>query len=359
MEVKSNASLKNINSFQVEARAKFFVEIENEKDIKDLLSGQEFANLPKLILGGGNNILFVKDFEGLIIKLSTKGKKVIKETGEYVILEVAAGEDWHGLVSFAVANNWGGIENLALIPGTVGAAPIQNIAAYGQNFSDVFYSLDAINLETGEMKTFTPSECEFAYRTSIFKNAQKNKFVIMRVRIKLFKNPAVETSYYQIGINRDSIKNELEKISPPHTIKDIYNIVINIRKRKLPDVKVIPNAGSVFLNPVVSRKKFISLQNKVPELQCYPVDRLKYQEMNAVALKEAKFVKVAAGRLLEQSGWLGKWAGNCGIHDKHALIIITNGKASGQEILNFIEMIKKNFFDCYGINLESEINIIN
>lgn len=359
IEIKRDISLENYNSFRVVAKAKYFIEIKNADDIFEIANNKEIKDLSKIILGGGNNTLFTKDFDGLVIKLDIKGEKVIGETDEYIILEAGAGEDWHELVSYAVQNNWGGIENLALIPGTVGAAPIQNIAAYGQNFSNVFYSLDAINLETGELKTFNKNECQFAYRTSIFKKDLKDRYAIVLVRIKLLKNPDIDTSYYQIGITHDSIQNELKTIaSEPYTIKDVYNAVINIRKRKLPDVNIIPNAGSIFLNPVISRDKFKELQSKVSELQCYPVAQLLYKKLDDPALENEKLVKVAAGRLLEKIGWLGKWNGNCGIYEKHALIVVTNGKASGQEILNFIETVKQSFFACYGIELKSEINII-
>ena len=359
MNVERNVSLKNLNSFRVDARAKYFVEVKSEKDIHAVIKNRELSNLPAFILGKGSNVLFTKNFDGVVIKSSVRGRKIIEDADDHVVVEVGAGEIWHDLVSYAARERLGGIENLALIPGTVGAAPIQNIAAYGQNFSDVFHSLDAIDLKTGELRTFHRSECEFDYRTSIFKKDVRGRYIIIRVRIRLSKRPILETSYYQVGIARNSIVDELKKISAqPYTIRDVYNAVINIRTRKFPNSDVNPNAGSSFLNPVVSVDKLEELRSKVSELQWYPVDQLLYREADDTFLKKSDSVKVAVGRLLEKRGWLGKWIGNCGIHDKSASIIVTNGRADGGEILNFMEMIRKDFFDGYGIWLESEINII-
>lgn len=344
MLIKNDYSLKKNNTFQINAKAKYFIEIENEKDILKIVNNAEFKNIPKFILGNGSNTLFTKNFDGIIIKPAILGKRIINETKNNILLEIGSGENWHKIVNFSVNNNWGGIENLALIPGTVGAAPVQNISAYGQNFSDVFDSLNAINLETGKLKKFSFAECEFGYRNSIFKKRLKNKYLITKIRLWLSKNPQIKSSYYQIGISHNSLKDELEKIAAkPYTIKDIYNAIIKIRAKKLPDEKIIPNAGSFFLNPIISKAKYEKLKKKVPELQCYSA---------------SNGVKVAAGRLLERAGWLGKWIGNCGIYDKHALIIVTNGKASGMEILNFAEKIKKSFLENYKIKLETEVNVV-
>ncbi|MEI6280573.1 MAG: UDP-N-acetylmuramate dehydrogenase [bacterium] len=355
MKIFNNYNLAKLNTLRIQAKAKFFVEIEKESELQELFLMPEFKNNKKFFLGSGSNILFTGDFGGVVVKVSMLGKKVIEENSESVLLEVAAGEVWHDLVTYAVSNNFGGVENLAFVPGTVGAAPVQNIAAYGESFSDVFISLDAFNVETGKIEKFNKEECKFGYRESVFKKEFKNKYIILKVRLQLLKNPQIEDSYYQIGITRDSVKEEMNKIAiPPFYIKDVYQAVINIRSRKLPDPLKIPNAGSSFLNSVVSRKKYEELKEEDSELQSYPVGGLSYKTIN----DGEDFVKVATGRLLQNLGWLGKWIGNVGVHDKHALIIVTNGKATGEEVVNFIEMIKKSYFDKYGIKLETEVNLI-
>lgn len=359
MEIKQNFNLAKLNTLSIEAYAKFFVEIENEEDLKELFSNSIFTNNQKFFLGGGSNILFTKNFDGIVVKISILGKKVLKEDPESIWLEVGAGENWHELVTYAVENNWGGIENLAYVPGTVGAAPVQNIAAYGENFVDVFDSLDAFNVKTGEIEKFDKERCDFHYRDSIFKRELKGQYIIIKVRIKLSKNPQIETSYYQIGLTRDSIREELQKISkPPYTIKDVYQAVVNIRTRKLPDPAKTPTVGSFFLNSVVSREKYEELKKQVSELQSYPPDQLHYKNLDSPDLKKENFVKIASGRLLQELGWLGKWDGNVGVHDKHALVIVTNGKATGEEVVNFAEKIKKSYFERYGIKLETEVNLI-
>ena len=359
MEIYKNYDLTKLNTFGISVNAKFFIEIHNKIDLEKLFDTLEFKNSKKMFLGGGSNVLFTKDFDGIVIKIAILGKKIIKENNESIVFEVGAGENWHDLVTYTVDNNWGGLESLAYIPGTVGAAPIQNIAAYGGNFSEVFESLDAFNIETGKIEKFNKAECKFGYRDSVFKKELKGKYIILNIRLRLSKNPQIETSYYQIGIIRDSIKEELQKISvPPYTIRDVYKAVVNIRRRKLPDPAKTPTIGSFFLNSIISRKKYKELKKQDPELQCYPLDQLHYNNLDDSALQKEDFVKVATGRLLQNLGWLGKWMGNVGVHEKHALVIVTNGKATGEEVLNFAEIIKKSYFDCYGIKLETEVNLI-
>lgn len=357
MKIEKNYNLSKLNTFGIPALAKFFVEINDEAELRDLFALPEFKNNKKMFLGGGSNILFTKDFDGIVIKVSIIGKKIMEENDKTILLEVGAGENWHDLVSYAVDHNFGGVENLAYIPGTVGAAPVQNIAAYGQNFSEVFDSLDAFDIENGKIRKFDKSQCQFGYRDSIFKKEMKSKYMILKVRLRLSKNPQIETSYYQIGIARDSIKEELQKIAtPPYAIKDVYQAVVNIRKRKLPDPAKTPTVGSFFLNSVVSRQKYEELKKEVTELQCYPPDQLHYK--NDPTLEKEEFVKIATGRLLQELGWLGKWEGNVGVHDRHALVIVTNGKATGEEVVNFAEKIKKSYLDRYGLKLETEVNLI-
>ncbi len=359
MNIEKDFDLTDLNTLHVKARAKFFVEIKEESELQTLLALPEFKNNKKFFLGSGSNVLFTKDFEGIVVKISLKGKRVLEESDENVVIEVSAGENWHELVTYAVENNWGGIENLAYIPGTVGAAPIQNIAAYGENFSDVFESLTAWDVETGETKVFKKEECEFHYRDSIFKKGLKDKYIILNVRLKLSKNPELETSYYQTGITRDSIQDELKKGGAgPYTIRDVYEAVVSIRKRKLPDPAQIPTAGSFFINSIVPREKYKELKNKFPELQAYPPDKMSAFSPNDPAILKEDYVKIATGRLLQELGWLGKWIGNVGVHDRHALVLVTNGKASGEEVLNFAHLIQEDYFQNFGIKLEIEVNLI-
>lgn len=359
MQIYQDYNLSKLNTFGIDAKAKFFVEVKNKEELSKLFTSKEFKENKKLFLGGGSNILFTQDFNGIVVKVSVLGKKILEENTEGILLEVGAGENWHDLVTYVVENNWGGIENLAFIPGTVGAAPVQNIAAYGENFSNVFDSLDAFNVETGEIEKFSKEKCEFGYRDSVFKRELKGKYIILEIRIQLSKNPQIETSYYQIGITRDSIKDELQKIArSPYTIKNVYDAVVNIRKRKLPNPVVTPTVGSFFLNSVVSGEKYEELKKQVTELQCYPPDQLHYVNIENQEIKKEDFVKVATGRLLQELGWLGKWEGNVGVHDKHALVLVTNGKATGEEVVKFAEKIKKSYFEKYGIKLETEVNLI-
>lgn len=357
IKIERDYNLSKLNTLAINARAKFFVEVSNENELHELFLTPEFKDNAKFFLGGGSNILLTRDFDGIVVKISILGKRILEEKNGTVLLQVGAGENWHDLVTYAVNKNWGGIENLALIPGTVGAAPVQNIAAYGENISDIFESLDAFNVETGQIKKFNKIECKFGYRESIFKKELKGKYIILRIIIRLTLNPKIEDSYYQTGITRDSIKEEMKKNStPPYSIKDVYQAVINIRKKKLPDPAQIPNVGSFFLNAVVSREKYEEMKKEDGELQCYPLEDLRY--LNDSNLKAEEYVKVATGRLLQNLGWLGKWVGNVGIHDRHSLIIVTNGKATGEEVVNFAGMVKKSFFDKYGIKLETEVNLI-
>ena len=359
LKIQKNYSLKNDNSFKLDIKADYFVKINNVDELRELSNNKELINLKRLVIGEGSNVLFRSDYHGLVIKNKIFGKKILFEDNQEIILKIGAGENWHDLVTWTVSNNWGGIENLALIPGTVGAAPVQNIAAYGQNFSDIFISLDAYDFELGKVTSFTKTGCQFGYRDSIFKKRGKNNLVVVSVQIKLKKNYQLETDYFMLGLSNDSLKCELEQIArSPFTVKDVYQAVVNIRRRKLPDVDQIPSVGSFFLNPVINKQKLKQLQKQVTNLQYYPIDQLTYKQLNDPSFKKEDYVKVAAGRLLDELGWRGKKIGNVSIYDKHALVIVHNGKASGQEIYNFAQKVKNDVYEHYGIKLETEVNII-
>ncbi|OGM31263.1 UDP-N-acetylenolpyruvoylglucosamine reductase [Candidatus Woesebacteria bacterium RIFCSPHIGHO2_01_FULL_44_21] len=351
MKVYTNFSLKKFNTFRVDVEAKYFCEVKSEEELGEVI--KKYPDEKRFILGEGANTLFTKNFDGLVIRNSMKGIKKI-ESANNVILEVGAGENWHGLVMYSVENGWGGIENLVYIPGTVGAAPVQNIAAYGQNFEDVFVSLDVVELASGKKYTFSKEECEFEYRNSRFKSVDFGKFAITTVRLKLSKNPKINLSYFETGktyAKNVSLAHELENISKP-TIKDVAMAVMKIRKSKLPDVTEVGTAGSVFKNPVVTRAKYKEMKREDPDLQSYPAENLKYKHDVA-----GDFVKIPAGRLLDNLGWKGKRIGNVGTYKTQALAVVNYG-ATPQKILEFMNQMKKVVFDNYKIKLEEEILIV-
>lgn len=358
-DIQSNFQLQKYNTFQIKAKTKYFVQVSSEIELLEIINQADYKNLPKMILGGGSNILFSQNYPGLMIQMNIKGTKVLFEDDQYVVIEIGAGENWHQLVEWTVKNNWGGIENLALIPGTVGAAPVQNIAAYGQNFHKVFDSLIAYDLNNGKPHTFNIDQCQFGYRTSIFKQEYKDKFAITKVRLKLNKKHQLDTSYFAIHVKYESIEKELEKISQkPYQIKDVFKAVINIRTRQLPDVENVPSVGSIFVNPITSKNKLKKLQKIIPELQYYPPEQTYYRELDDPEMNSSDMVKLPAGRLLDELEWRGLVVGNCWMYEKHALIATHNGHASGQEMLNFINLVKKDCYQNYGIKLISETCIV-
>jgi UDP-N-acetylmuramate dehydrogenase len=330
--IRKNVSLRPYNTFGLSAKAAFFKEINTVRGLQNLPN-----NLPLVILGGGSNLLLTKDIEACVLKMNIKGISVARETDKEIYVKVGAGVVWHEWVMFCVAQGWGGIENLSLIPGTVGASPIQNIGAYGVELKDVFGSLTAFDLTTKQQRIFTKNECEFGYRDSIFKRALKNEIVITSVTFKLQKQPILNTSYGDI----QKVLAAKNIITP--NIKDISDAVIDIRKSKLPDPAELGNSGSFFKNPEIESALFLDLQKKYPTLTGYPM-------ANGT-------IKIAAGWLIEQAGWKGKRVGNTGCHDKQALVIVNYGNATGKEIyqhaLNVIEDVSQKF----GIALSPEVNI--
>jgi UDP-N-acetylmuramate dehydrogenase len=338
MNIVKNISLKPYNTFGIDAKAKYFIEIFNEDELKEVLHYQDYQNLPRLILGGGSNILITQDFDGLVIKISIKGVKIISENDEDVLIEAGAGEVWHNFVLFCIEKNYGGIENLSLIPGLVGAAPIQNIGAYGQELKDVFVELRGISVETGETVLFSKNDCNFGYRDSIFKNELKDKFIITYVTLNLSKKPKLNLEY-------GTVKTELEKLGYNHIgIKEVSEVICSIRRSKLPDPAEIGNAGSFFKNPEIKSESFNKLKEKFPDIVGYKLDGDK--------------VKVAAGWLIEKCGWKGKRVGNTGAHAKQSLVLVNYGNAKGDEILKLSKEIKKSVLGKFGIELQEEVNII-
>ena len=338
MKVVKNISLKNLNTFGVDVKSKYFVEINSEEELNQVLNSEGYANHQKLILGSGSNILFTKDFDGLVIKNSISRIKLLDGDINKVIVEAGAGVIWEELVQYCVDRNYGGIENLSYIPGTVGAAPIQNIGAYGQELEETFYELNGVYIDSCKTKIFKKSECGFSYRSSIFKDKLKNKFFITSVRLKLSRNPDVNLSY-------NPVKEEVEKRNIKHpTIKDIREIVIGIRKSKLPDPNELGNAGSFFKNPVITKEKYEILKVEHHDLKHFFVD-----EDN---------LKIPAAWLIEKCGWKGKRIGNTGTHKMQPLVIVNYGNASGKEIYEISTMIKNDVKKIFDITLENEVNIL-
>lgn len=337
MEIQHNFSLKNYNTFGIEAKAKQFVAVQSLAELKSILEQHKAEK--KFILGGGSNMLLTQDIDALVIHIDLKGKKVINEDDDYVWIESQAGENWHEFVLWNIEQNYGGLENMSLIPGNVGTTPVQNIGAYGAEIKDTFVSCQAINIDTQEMKSFTNAECKFGYRESIFKNEVKGQYIITSVVFKLTKrNHKINTSY-------GDILGELAKnnISNPG-LKDVSNAVIAIRQSKLPDPKELGNSGSFFKNPIVLKSDFEKIHQKFPEMKFYEVS--------------ATEVKVPAGWLIEQAGLKGKRFGDAGIHKNQALVLVNYGTATGQDILEVSRIVQRTVFETFGIQIEAEVNII-
>ena len=338
MQITSNISLKSLNTFGIEVKAKYFTEIQSLENIIELLETKEYKNNARLILGGGSNLLLTKDVDALVIKNNLKGISIVKETDDTVWVKCAAGEVWHEIVMWCIEHNYGGLENLSLIPGCTGASPMQNIGAYGVEIKDTFYELDAIHLETGKQQLFSKSDCEFGYRESVFKHQLKNQFIITSVTFQLAKNPTFRIEY-------GAIKQELEAMHVSElSIKAISQAVINIRSSKLPNPKEIGNAGSFFKNPEVSAETYIKLKQEFPNLVAYSLENSNY--------------KLAAGWLIEQSGLKGLQIGDAGVHKLQALVLVNYGKATGKEIFDLSTLVLETVNAKFGVTLEREVNII-
>ena len=336
MNIQENFSLQQYNTFGVEAKTKYFAEVNSVEELKETL---RLSHSPLLILGGGSNLLFTKDFEGLVIKLNLKGITEQITDENHVLVTAKAGENWHEFVQKTISENYGGLENLSLIPGNVGTCPIQNIGAYGTEIKDHFVACKALNIETLEIETIDLEQCKFGYRDSIFKTSSKGKYVILEVTFKLTtKNHHIKTEY-------GAISSELKNLGIENpTIQDVAKAVINIRQSKLPNPAETGNAGSFFKNPTIPLAQFENLKEQFPEIQGYP---------------NGDFVKVPAGWLIENVGWKGKQIGNVASHKWQALVIINaTGNATGKEIYDFSSQIINSVKEKYGIELEREVNII-
>ncbi len=338
MKINVNHSLKKLNTFGLDVKAKLFVEVYSEEDLKEILSSQKLKNEPKIILGGGSNVLFSKNYNGLVIKNSIAGINIVEESQDYALVEAGAGVNWNKLVQYCVGKNFGGIENLSLIPGSVGAAPVQNIGAYGQELKDVFHELKGVFINELNERYIKKDECQFGYRSSIFRNELKNNFIITKVTLKLSKNPALNFNY-------GTVKNEVEKLGlKSYSVQDVGKVICKIRQSKLPDPSKIGNAGSFFKNPKIPLIKFNILKRKFPDIIGYQISE--------------DTVKISAGRLIENAGLKGIRKGNVGTYSKQALVLVNYGGAEGEEIIRFADYIKEKILNLYGIELMEEVNII-
>jgi UDP-N-acetylmuramate dehydrogenase len=336
MQVQENFSLRAYNTFGIEVKSKVFNAYSSVDELEELV--MMYSQYPVFILGGGSNILFTKDYEGAVLKNEIKGIEVMHEDADHIYVKTGAGENWHQFVMYCIAHNWAGVENLSLIPGNVGASPIQNIGAYGVELDDIFWSLEAFHLKEKRVYTFTATDCEFGYRDSIFKKRYKNDFAILSVTFQLKKKPVFHTSY---GV----ITEELDKAGVKElSIKAISDAVIKIRSSKLPDPKEIPNAGSFFKNPEVSNERYEELKKTFPGIVAYPLAK--------------GTVKLAAGWMIEQCGWKGYRKGDAGCHAKQSLVLVNYGNAKGKEIYDLSEEILKSVNKKFGVLLEREVNII-
>ena len=337
MPIQHNISLKNYNTFGIDVKADHFVSVTSISDLISVVKQKGFSK--KLILGGGSNMLLTKDVDALVVHINLKGKTILSEEGNFVFVKAEAGENWHEFVLWCLEQDFGGLENMSLIPGNVGTSPIQNIGAYGVELKDNFVSCEALNLETLELETFTKEVCDFGYRNSIFKQYAKGKYIITSVVFRLTKaNHILHTNYGAITSQLQAMQ-----IDKP-TIQDVSKAVIAIRESKLPNPKDIGNSGSFFKNPVISIDLFKQLQNNFPEAPSYPVSETE--------------VKIPAGWLIEQAGFKGKTFGNYGVHKEQALVLVNYGGAKGKEILELSKLIQKTIYRIFNISIEAEVNII-
>lgn len=337
MTILKNVSLKSHNTFGIDAKAERYVNITDTEELKYVL--EKFSTESLFILGGGSNMLLTRDIDALVLHINLKGISIVEDTENHVIVEAKAGENWHNFVQFCLENDFGGVENMSLIPGNIGTAPIQNIGAYGVELKDVFHSCKAINEDTQEEKTFLKDDCNFGYRDSVFKQDLKGKYIITSVKLKLTK------TNHKLHLDYGAIKNQLLDFNIENpTIQDISKAVISIRQSKLPDPKEIGNSGSFFKNPVISKSEFENLKQDFPNAPHYIVSENE--------------IKVPAGWLIETAGFKGKRFGDYGVHNKQALVLVNYKNALGQDIFNLAQLIQKTVKRLFNINIETEVNII-
>ena len=337
LQIEQNKSLKNYNTFGLDVNAAHFTSIHSVGELIAVLKDDDFSDVPKMFLGGGSNVLLTKDFNGLIIHNNLKGIEVVERDSDFVFVKAASGEVWHDFVLYCIENGYGGVENMSLIPGSVGAGPMQNIGAYGVEMKDVFHELEALNLATLEIEKFSNADCKFGYRESVFKNEKKNQYFITSVNFRLSLHPTVNTTY-------GAIQQQLQAMNVEHpNIKNVSDAVIAIRSSKLPNPALLGNSGSFFKNPEISVSEYERLKNEFPNVVAYPTNN---------------GYKLAAGWLIEQCGWKGKVVGNCGSHKDQALVLVNYGNASGDEIYQLALAIQQSVLDKFQVKIIPEVNIV-
>lgn len=337
MTILENFDLTSFNTFGVKVRAKFFIEISNGKEVLEVFESDVFRKNKHLFLGGGSNVLFTEDFNGLVILNKLEGIKIIKDKEDHVLIRALSGVVWHDLVLFAVERGYWGIENLSLIPGTVGGAPVQNIGAYGAELKDVFEYVEAYDTDTLKKVILKKEDCGFGYRDSVFKNSAKDKYFILSLVLRLSKSERKNLNYKVLKEYLE--KNKIEV----NNSKDVSDAVASIRREKLPDPKVIGNAGSFFKNIFVPKVKLEELLVLFPDLPHF---------------EEGGVQKIPTAWLIERCGWKGRRVGNVGVHDKQALVLVNHGGGTGEELKNLSEQIKKDVFSKFGLEILPEVNLI-
>jgi UDP-N-acetylmuramate dehydrogenase len=338
MNIEQQVSLKQYNTFGIDVKARFMASVSGADDIRMLLSNESLRHMDRLILGGGSNVLFTRNWDGLVLLNRIPGIRIKKDDGDRVWVEAGSGVVWHELVMWCINEGLGGIENLSLIPGSVGAGPMQNIGAYGVELKDTFDSLEAIDLETLEFRIFTATECRFGYRESVFKHELRNRYFITSVTLCLNRRPILNTSY-------GAIRQELERMGVVKPgLREVSDAVIRIRKSKLPDPAQLGNAGSFFKNPEITADEFERIKNEWPNVVAYPTTAGK--------------VKLAAGWLIEQCGWKGRVVGHTGSHKDQALVLVNYGGASGSEIYELALQIRDSVLKQFGVRIDPEVNVI-
>ncbi|MEM9417071.1 MAG: UDP-N-acetylmuramate dehydrogenase [Bacteroidota bacterium] len=336
--LQENVSLKPFNTFGIDAQARYYLQVDALQTLRDFLAQPSLRALPQLVLGGGSNVLLLNDFKGVVLHIAIDRIATVKEDQNYVWLQAGAGVNWHQLVLHCIANNYAGIENLSLIPGTVGAAPIQNIGAYGVELCDVFESLQALEIRSGEVHTFDQAACTFGYRNSIFKNERKGQYIILNVTLRLQKNPTFKTEYGAIRPTLEAMG--IQELS----IKAISDAIIHIRQNKLPDPARLGNAGSFFKNPMIEQAHFKQLRAQYPTIPGYP--------------QPEGQVKVPAAWLIEQCGWKGKKSGAVGVHNQQPLVLVNYGGGTGHSIYQLAQNIQQSVQAQFDIKIEPEVNLI-
>ena len=338
MLLQRHVPLKDLNTFGIKAQARYYVRINDVQQLQHVLSLPQLESLPRLILGGGSNVLFIKYFEGIVIHIAIKGISTIREDKDHVWVQAGAGVSWHQLVQHCVAHNYAGIENLSFIPGTVGAAPVQNIGAYGVELSETFEALEAMEIDSCRSHIFDATACSFGYRESIFKNKLKGQYIILNVTLKLHKNPIFRVSYGDIQRTLETMN--IRQLS----VKAVSDVVTHLRQRKLPNPAHLGNAGSFFKNPVITQVQFNQLKFIYPQIPGYQQPKGQ--------------IKIPAAWLIEQCGWKGKKRGAVGVHAQHALVLVNYGGGTGKDIYQLAQDIQQSVIDKFGITLIPEVRVI-